>query len=170
MNQPTAMKHRSAWLATVLRVALGGLFVFAAMMKLAELQQFAFAVKAFAILPDHLSHLAAFVVPWIELIAGIGLLLGLWTRPAALVIGAMLAAFIAGIVSVIVRDLDVTCSCFGKFEVPCTGPVGLCHVIRNLVLLALSLGVMWYGPGRMAVDGCCGSVGGLGVDTAPTGP
>jgi uncharacterized membrane protein YphA (DoxX/SURF4 family) len=139
----------------IVRLVLGGLFIFAASMKLQDIQGFAFSVAAFDIFPksaDHLTRLVAFAVPWAELLAGLLLILGLWTRAASAILSVLLLAFIAGIVSVMMRHLQVSCGCFGRFEVPCTGPVGPCHIARNSVLLAVSLFVFWMGPGTFAVD------------------
>jgi uncharacterized membrane protein YphA (DoxX/SURF4 family) len=138
------------WIVLVARVFLGALFIFAAVMKLSNPQSFAEAINAFKILPDHLVVLATFVVPWIEAVLGVALILGLWTRSAALVLSLLLVAFIAALVSVL--DKGITCSCFGKFEIPCSGPVGWCHVIRNTVLLALAALVVAKGPGSLAID------------------
>jgi uncharacterized membrane protein YphA (DoxX/SURF4 family) len=139
----------------LIRVVLGGLFVFAATMKLQDIQGFAFSVKAFDLLPataDHATKMLAFVVPWTELVVGLLLILGLWTRAASLLLSLILLGFIAGIISVLARDLNVTCGCFGRFEKPCTGPINSCHIIRNSVLLALTLFVFWKGPGSLAID------------------
>jgi uncharacterized membrane protein YphA (DoxX/SURF4 family) len=139
-------------LATLVRVVLGGLFIFAAVIKLRNPQLFVQGVMAFKILPDHLAHLAAFVVPWMELLAGIALVLGLWARAGAVLLGAMLLAFIGGMISVIARDMDVTCSCFGKFEIPCSGAIGACHLARNSVLFAMAAFIALVGPGSLAID------------------
>ncbi len=142
-------------LVLVLRLVLGGLFIFAAVMKLSSPAAFAMAIAAFKVIPahaDHLTKLSAYAVPWIELVCGLCLLAGAWTRAAALVISTLLVAFIAMILSTMIREMDVTCSCFGKFEIPCEGPVGWCHVVRNAVLLAISVFVLWKGPGSLALD------------------
>lgn len=147
--------NRSAmgWLAFPARVLLGGLFVFAGVMKLSEPQLFAQAIGAFKFnLPDHAVVLATFATPWVEIIAGAALALGFWSRAAAALLALMLAAFIGAIVSVIQRKIDAHCSCFGSFEIPCTGPVGLCHIIRNSVLLALAGICLRWGPGPLAID------------------
>lgn len=139
----------------VLRVLLGGLFVFAAVMKLQDIQGFAFSVKAFELFPagaDHAPKLLAFVVPWTELLVGLLLIVGLWTRAASLLLAVILVGFIGGIISVLARDLNVSCGCFGRFERPCTGPISSCHIIRNSVLLAGTLFVLWKGPGSLAID------------------
>lgn len=134
-----------------LRVALGALFVFAAYVKLRDPQLFAFSVAAFKILPDSLAALATFAIPWTEAVAGVALVLGVWARATSVLLMALLGAFIAGIVSVLARGMNVHCGCFGKFEIPCTGPVGLCHVARNVVLFGLAGTVAWAGPGIAAL-------------------
>jgi uncharacterized membrane protein YphA (DoxX/SURF4 family) len=142
-------------MVAIVRILLGGLFIFAGAMKLSDLQGFAFSVKAFEIFPAHAEHavrLVTFAVPWTELIIGVMLVLGYWTRGAALLLAGILLGFVAGIVSVLARDMNVTCGCFGRFERPCTGPIGVCHVIRNGVLLLSTLFVVWKGPGSMAID------------------
>lgn len=149
----------------ILRLGLGGLFVFAASVKLSDPQGFFDSVHAFK-LPayfsdnlglrmgdaSHLERLATFAVPWLELIAGLALIFGYCTRGAALVLSSLLAFFLFGIFTVLQRKLDVTCGCFGKFEVPCRGPIGMCHVGRNFVLLTFGLTILMGGPGRLALD------------------
>lgn len=149
-------------LLLAVRLVLGGLFVFAAVVKLSNPQGFADAILAFKTgLPKHLAQLATFALPWCELLAGLCLIVGLWARSAAGLIAVMLVAFLGGIVSVMVRGLDVECGCFGKFEIPCTGGVGVCHLVRNVVLLAMAVAIAWRGAGRMALDNRLGA--GVGV-------
>lgn len=142
-------------LVLLARLILGGLFIFAGVIKVTDVQGFAFSVKAFEIVPaqaEHLIKMLAFVLPWTELVIGVCLVLGLWTRAAALLLSAILLAFVGGIISVVVRDLNVTCGCFGKYEIPCQGPIGVCHIARNAVLMLIALFVVWKGPGSLALD------------------
>lgn len=133
------------------RLALGGLFIFAGIAKLQSLQLFVFSVNAFKILPEHLVIPVAFAIPWTEVLAGLLLVLGLWSRSAALLAGAMLLGFVLGIASVMARGMDVKCSCFGKFEWPCTGNVGWCQILRNSAMIALALPVLIRGSGPCAL-------------------
>ena len=141
-------------LVLITRVVLGGLFIFAGVMKLQDPQAFAFAIKAFKLFGtsagDTLIPFLAYATPWIEIAAGLALILGVWGRAAAVLVGAMLVAFIAAVISVIAQGIETKCTCFGKFEWPCVGAVGYCQVVRNLVLLALALPTMWWGAGRWA--------------------
>ncbi len=140
----------------LLRLLLGGLFVLAATMKLQDPQSFAEAIKGFRIVDNaRLPHLivnAAFVIPWVELLAGLALVLGFWTRAAALAIALALLAFIGGLVSVIARGIDASCSCFGDLDLFCSGGVGWCQVIRNTVMLVPAVALVWRGGGRLALD------------------
>lgn len=149
------MRAVEAVLLLVVRVALGAMFVFAAWMKLKNPQAFADSVLAFKIFgqADHLVVLTTFVVPWLEMICGVLLLLGLWSRAAALSLFVQLLIFTGGIISVLYRKLDVSCGCFGEYEWPCKGPVSICHVGRNTVLL-LAMGLLvWRGGGVIGLDG-----------------
>lgn len=141
----------------VLRVALGGLFVFAAIVKFQDIQQFGFAINAYQIIPGNARHavtLFAFVLPWLELIAGLLLILGLWGRAASLLIALMMAAFTAAVASVILRELSITCGCFGKLKGPfgCEGPIGTCKLAENATLMAVAFLLTLTGPGRLALD------------------
>jgi uncharacterized membrane protein YphA (DoxX/SURF4 family) len=151
-NSPTA----TGWICTACRVILGGLFVAAGLLKLRMPQGFADSILGFKLFDpvdqSHLVVLTTFVVPWTEVIAGLMLLVGLWARASAAVIATMLVAFIAGVISVIVRGIETKCSCFGNLEWPCAGGVGWCQVIRNCVMIAAALPVIIWGAGALAVD------------------
>jgi uncharacterized membrane protein YphA (DoxX/SURF4 family) len=161
---------RSA-VSLVLRVGLGGLFLFAAYQKLFASpfshQNFLEAIKAFRILPatpdwDWLLIGATFAIPWIELLAGLALVLGFWTRSAALVIGILLMVFIAGIVSVTLRGWHTDCSCFGKYKLLCGNqgiplfrdapPVGWCKVVEDAVMVLAAAAVWSWGGGLVSLD------------------
>jgi uncharacterized membrane protein YphA (DoxX/SURF4 family) len=100
----------------VLRVGLAGVFLVAAYFKLFQSalsggipssspQTFLEAIQAFKVVQDdRLVTLATFWIPWTELVCGVALLLGLWTRAAALILGLLLALFIALISSTIWRN------------------------------------------------------------------
>ncbi len=149
-------RHHATAMANVvrliLRLALGALFLFSGINKLRDPGMFAFSVNAFKLgLPEPATVLLAFAFPWIEVVAGACLVLGCWTRSAAFVVAVLMIGFIGGIISLQVRQMDVECPCFGKFEVMCTGPMGTCHIIRNAILAAVAATVMVIGSGAFAL-------------------
>lgn len=141
-SKPCALSY----LAVPLRFALGGLFLLAAYNKLFVEngpQVFSASVKAFkAIDPETsqaLFQLAVFGTPWIEIFAGVALILGFWTRASAYVLAALLTLFIGLITSVLFRELDTECGCFGKLSPFCGKKVGWCNVVQNTILIAMAL-------------------------------
>lgn len=139
-----------AAVSTILRVLLGGLFVFSGVMKIMDVQQFAYAVRAFKIIGDEalIAHVA-FTLPWTEVFVGTALVLGLRTRAAATLLTAMLLVFCGAIVSVIVRGIDAKCGCFGRLL---GDEIGWATVGRNGVLLAVTLYVLACGSGPVSLD------------------
>ncbi len=130
----------SGVLSLVVRVALGGMFLIAAWTKLEPgvgPQNFADSVRAFKLgLPDWATRAATSITPWVEVVSGLLLILGIWVRGASFVVGALLVVFIALIASVLLRDLSVECGCFGKLSPFCPKKVGVCNLIQNGVMLA----------------------------------
>lgn len=139
-----------------IRLALAGVFGFAAVMKLADPQAFGFAVKAFKLVdPEqggHVLMMLTYGVPWAELIAALLLIVGFWTRGAASLLGLLLLMFIGGQISLITRGISTECACFGDAELFCQGPVGWCHIVRNAVFLLLTLVLIWRGGGLASLD------------------
>jgi uncharacterized membrane protein YphA (DoxX/SURF4 family) len=110
---------------------------------------FAGAIKGFRVLHPDLIPFATFAIPWLEIVCALALLIGLGTRGAARMIMLLLVVFCMAMFSVILRDIDVDCTCFGKFL---GGRVGWFSIVRNVVLLAMMLPVAKYGAGMLAVE------------------
>jgi uncharacterized membrane protein YphA (DoxX/SURF4 family) len=66
------------------------------------------------VLPLSFTGPVGHVLPMLEVVVGACLLLGLLTRPAAVVSTLLQMAFIAGIVSVWARGISIDCGCFGS--------------------------------------------------------
>lgn len=139
--------------ALLLRLALAGVFGFAAWVKLNDPQEFLTSIKGFQLLPDHLLAPNAYLVPWTEVVCCILLLIGWRAQAAALVLWTMLVVFIAAIMSAIYRGLSLKCGCFGDFSLMCTGgEVGWCNVLQNTLLAAAAIVVIFWGPGYLSID------------------
>ncbi|MFG0252988.1 MAG: MauE/DoxX family redox-associated membrane protein [Phycisphaerales bacterium JB038] len=137
----------------VLRLALAFVFLYSGIAKLLDPQEFLFAVKAFKMLPtepDFLITTTTYTVPIAEVLCGVLLVIGLWTRGAALLLGVMLVGFTIGIFSVLLRGLSIDCGCFGQWlpaEITWFSP------LRNLIIFAPALILTIWGGGLFAADG-----------------
>lgn len=157
-NKPVLARPKPGLGSVVLllfRILAGGLFIFAAAIKLDDPAGFSEAISGFKVIPEgaeHLNILATFVVPWLELISGICLVLGLWTRASATIVVVMLLGFCGLIYSAIYREMELTCGCFGKIDFVCDGPLGWCSIIRNGVHAAVALVPLIAGSGLLGLD------------------
>jgi putative oxidoreductase len=99
------------------RILLGLVFIAAALPKLADPPGFAKAIWAYDLAPPWSLHPLALVLPWLELLCGLALLLGLWLRPAALWTSGLLLAFCLALAINLVRQHPIDCGCFGATAV-----------------------------------------------------
>lgn len=125
----------------LLRIALGGIFIYAAVPKIADPVAFAGSVAAYRILPYFWNYVAAAVLPFLELICGILLVLGIRVRTGALIIGALNLVFMVALASAIVRGLDIDCGCFRQGGEKTTPWLALA---RDAVFLAMTAAVLRY--------------------------
>lgn len=140
---------RSPRVLLVLRVLLGGYFVYASLDKIASPAAFARIVYQWQVSGPVLSNVVAVTLPWIELLAGTLLVLGVWRREAALVIALLLLVFLASATSVLARGIDVEncgCTSLAKTESSAsswppawTKGVGWFLMTRNTVMLGAAL-------------------------------
>ncbi len=128
------------WLELLARFLVGGTFVYASLDKIADPAGFAQNIYHYRILGEVWLHPMALVLPWLELVAGLAMLLGFYRRGAALLVSVMLVMFMAAIVSALARDLDISCGCF---HTEGGHAVGLSLLLRDVALLVGS-GVLLF--------------------------
>ena len=136
------------WLTTRVRIALGLLFVLAALPKLVDPPSFAHMIYNYRIVPGALVNFMALVMPWVELLAGAALILGIWPRSATALVGAMLLIFIVAISINLARGHAIDCGCFdvqsaGKSAEQRIADMKL-DIARDLGMLVLAV-QSWFG-------------------------
>lgn len=140
-----SVRRKAVWpdirkLARVLvRIALGGLFVFAGATKAYDPGTFAIEIQRYQIVPWVVGALTSVYLPWLEMLAGALLLLKRFERGALLVITLLLLIFTVALASAMFRGLSIDCGCFGKAFTATGTTVPL---LRNLLLLAFT-GILW---------------------------
>lgn len=95
------------------RLVLGGLFLYAGILKAADVTAFAGTVAAYRILPYTGNYLLAAILPYIEIVAGVLLVANRRVRPAALLLGGLTLCFMLALGTVLLRGIEVDCGCFG---------------------------------------------------------
>ena len=95
------------------RLILGAVLAVAGGLKVTSPATSARAVRAFQILPYDLAGYVGYALPVVEIVVGLLLVTGLFTRVSAVVGGLLMLAFIIGIISAWTRGLAIDCGCFG---------------------------------------------------------
>lgn len=102
----------SDWLTIRVQLALGAIFVIAAWPKIGDPPSFAHMIYNYRVLPGALINISSLLMPWVEIVVGAALIIGIWTRPARALIALMLLVFIAALAFNLARGNAIDCGCF----------------------------------------------------------
>jgi len=101
----------------VLRIALGGIFVYAAYTKLKDpWALFAMNIDSYKVLPLPAVQLVARTLPWFELLIGLLLIAGIFRRVATVATSILLLVFFSLMVRAFATGQEINCGCFGPGE------------------------------------------------------
>lgn len=140
----------STGITTVARLVIGAVFIVAALDKIIAPDEFAKSILNYLIVPDQLINLMALVLPWLELLCGIALVLGMWVRTSAAIAGALLVIFIVAVASAMLQGLDINCGCFSqKGE---GTKVGWPKVFENIGLTTLAVWMVIFPESFLSLE------------------
>src|SRR5689334_13789219 len=108
-------RHLPPQLVCIVRFILGLVFLYASVGKILDPKAFAENLIAYRIFdsPQMLKYVAV-TLPWIEWICGICLILGVFVRSVSALATLLLITFLAGMISALLRGLEIHCGCFGS--------------------------------------------------------
>lgn len=127
---------RNQYLLFVLRIFLGGMFIYAALPKIMGPFDFAVAVYNYKLLPDVAVGPVAAGLPWLEVIMGALLVLGIRIRAASLTCTGLLVVFTLALLINTLRGINVDCGCFTSDRT-----IGWYAVAEDTLFTLLAL---WY--------------------------
>ena len=138
----------------LLALVVGGVFVYASLSKISDPRAFAKIVYYYQVVGPSASfgfvpaNLVAVALPWVELIAGVLLIAGVWRREAAVVSAVLLAVFVAAVASTLARGIDIqNCGCFA---LDASGRAAGWKLIAGDLALLAAARVVAVGPPRAA--------------------
>ncbi len=106
------LSHR--WFLLLLRLVIGGAFLYAGFLKIRDPLSFADSIASFRLLPDSLINLLALGLPPLELIVGGLLVIGWRIRMASFAVLLLSLIFAFALGQALLRGLQVDCGCFGS--------------------------------------------------------
>lgn len=142
----------SSYATLISRLVLGGIFLVAGITKALDAGGFAASIRSYELgLPEWFVSLSAYGLPYLEILIGLYLIVGLFTKFSAWATNAMMVVFILALLQGALRGLEIDCGCFGgaATEEP---PSLWSAFARDFGFLALGLHIAFAPIGRFSVD------------------
>lgn len=100
----------------VLRLELGAFFAWSGWMKAFHtgFDSFTRAVGNYQLVGPPWDAAIAYTVPWVEMIVGVCLVLGIWMRGALMVLAGLVGCFAFGVIHADLKNLNIACGCTGN--------------------------------------------------------
>lgn len=127
----------------LMRLLLGGVFLYAGIHKIGVPAQFAKIIYGYGLFPGMIINPTAIVLPFVEVYAGLFLVAGIYPRGAAFVLGVMLSVFMVAITINLLRGYSFDCGCF-SFGEKTSGMAAVELLMRDLLLLLIALHVFCF--------------------------
>ena len=133
----------------LLRIVLGGLLLATGALKASHAPELASAIAGFRLLPGEIVAPMAVVLPYFEILVGLYLVIGLFTRVAGWISVVQFVVYAAAIASAVLRGIPANCGCFGPND---QATADWPHVAFDLVLALIAFIIARFAPGILAVD------------------
>lgn len=143
------------WLGFVTRQVLGWVLLVAGVLKIMDVTGTASNVRAYQWpLPFWMTETIAWVMPVLEIVVGLMLVLGLFTRVAGALGALAMLVFVVAIASVWARGIAIDCGCFGTGGAkPTIDPwLYFWEIVRDVALMACGLFLVWRPRTPLALD------------------
>ena len=137
-------KFRVRYLWRILDLIVGGIFIYAGVIKALDPVQFANDIDNYKTLPWFISVRLAFYLPWLEIVCGLTLIFRFLYRGGLSILTALILIFVGATIAAKARGLDITCGCFGHASKNWNFTS---HLLLDLLILAAAL-VLFSRVGR----------------------
>ncbi len=129
------------YLITIMRVFIGLIFTFSAIMKIIDLQAFYISLIKFNLLPDSFINVFKWSIPLFELFLGIAILLNKKIEIFLELLIYLLTFFTTIVFSKILAGQDISCSCFGNLS---NSKIDYYMIIRNVSLIIIIFFILLF--------------------------
>ena len=143
MNNLLRNVLENSWIELAARWVLGLTFIYASYHKIFAPAYFAKIVYGYDLFPNDAINLIAIILPFIELTAGLALILGIYPRSAVSIVNGMLAAFIIVLSINLIRGHEFNCGCFSAQEAGYFSS-SESTLVRDIVYLLLGLQIFLF--------------------------
>ncbi|BBH22061.1 hypothetical protein Back11_34060 [Paenibacillus baekrokdamisoli] len=127
------------YFALIMQIALGLMLLLSAILKLLSLGSLLNIMNLLSLTPAKLNKVIAVLLVGAELVTGSLILFGYLARMAAIVGSVLFIGFIGLHLYALVRKIDMTCGCHGRWMSTRLGKAG---IVQNIILLIYALPIM----------------------------
>jgi putative oxidoreductase len=150
-NLRQSIKNNS-WIELAARWILGLTFIYASFYKILSPADFAKIVYGYDLFPEIFINLIAIIIPFLELIAGLALIIGIYPRSAAVIINILLLAFITVLGINLIRGHEFDCGCFSAGQSGYSSAHGV-NLVWDIIYFLLGMQIVLFEGQRR---GCFG--------------
>jgi uncharacterized membrane protein YphA (DoxX/SURF4 family) len=144
-----------AFIVFIARLIVGGIFLVSGLAKISDPGRFILTLREFRLFPEVIVPFIAIWLPWLELLLGLCVFVGIMHRTSALMLACINALFTAAILSVVARGIVVDCGCFGMLADMLGLPdmADMKAVVRNVVFIGLCLLISFSRSEMVSLEG-----------------
>jgi len=143
-SRPDRFEKSGLWCVALVRLVLGGIFLFAGAIKAGASEEFALALVPFSILPESWTGPFAVTLAWMEIAAGLLILLPRVHRIGSALILCLALLFIGVLTWALSNGLIVSCGCFGGDEPPSAAAMQMA-IVRDVGIAAAAALTLVFG-------------------------
>ena len=143
------MRQALPYIGVAVRLLAAGIWLFAGVSKVFDLASFHDKVDKYQLLPHMLEAPFAYTLPFVEILVGIYLAVGLLTRVAAAAGCVLMVLFLIALTQAWARGLVLDCGCFGSIVQEKVGPVA---ILRDMALGLPTLAMLIWPARRFSLD------------------
>ena len=142
----------NSWIELAARWILGLTFIYASFYKITSPADFAKIVYGYDLFPEVFINLIAIIIPFLELVAGFALIIGFYTRSAAIIINVLLLAFITALTINLIRGHEFDCGCFSAGQSGYTSSSEV-TLVRDVVYFVFGMQIVLFEGNRRSCFG-----------------
>jgi len=130
----------------IVAILIGGLFIYAGVIKVIDPVEFARDIDNYKMLPWPVGVWLALYLPWLEIFCGLALITRVLYRGSVFIVTGLISLFIIASIVAKARGLDVSCGCFGHASQHLNFSW---HLVLDFLLLG-GLLLLWKRPAAVA--------------------
>jgi len=136
------------YLHLIVRLLIGALFVYSAVPHIFNSMGLASSIYNYRLFPAPIIGLSAAIVPWVSLLAGLALILGVKIRAASFIVSVLLVIFISLAVISVIRGIDIDCGCFSGIA----RRTNWLTILEDFGMLIGALFILFFDQARLSIE------------------